>query len=205
MREIVVALAAAMAVSVPPAQRDPAQARATITRLLRGERVSEEEMANLERVVVMLQGGGAQGVRLGRGVEEGGPARGDIHIVHIEAGRESAAERELLKMQREILMNQRELFKTTGGVAREQERLGARSGRVESGVRDMTGEMKASSAEMQKVRGEAAGTDAKVTEVARTTTDMAAAIQKLSKNVEEIEDAIKDVDLTIQKTYDAMK
>ncbi len=180
------------------------EALATVQKILKGERVSDLDLKNLDDAVIRLEAA-SPGVDLktGKGVEEKAAPRRNMYMLRFEAG-SGNRQLQMLRIQREILKNQLILLKSLSALAGHQVLLNTRTARVENTLRDMTLGMKASSMEMGKVMGETASTNAKTTDIASTTTDMAKTMEVMAKNIEEIEDTMKDVDLTIGKMSEDM-
>lgn len=180
------------------------QALAAVQKILKGERVSDLDLKNLDDAVIQLDTVSPDvGLKTGKGVEGGpeekaGPQR-NVYILRFDAGGGGDRQLQLLRIQREILKNQLILLKSLGALAGHQVLMNTRTARVENTLRDMTMGMKASSREMTRVLGETASTNAKTTDIASTTTDMAQTMEAMAKNVEEIESAMKDVDMEIGK------
>lgn len=180
------------------------QALAAVEKVLRGERVNDLDLKNLDNAVIRLEtGGGGNGLDAGAGVEgAAGDGRGaprNVYILRFDSGAGGERQIQVLRIQREILKNQLVLLKSLSTIANYQVSLGTRTARVENIMRDMTLGMKSSGSEMSKIAGDTAGTSAKMTDVASTTTDMASGMKEMSKNIGEIEGAIDNVDLMIRK------
>lgn len=178
------------------------QALAAVEKVLRGERVDDMDLKNLDNAVIRLESGGG-GSGIGAGVEaSAGDGRGgprNVYILRFDSGAGSERQVQVLRIQREILKNQLVLLKSLSTIANYQVSLGTRTARVENIMRDMTLGMKSSESGMRKVAGDTAGTSAKMTDVASTTTDMAAGMKEMSQNINEIEGAIGNVDSMIEK------
>ena len=187
--------------------RDDAQTRQAleaVEKVLRGERVNDLDLKNLDNAVIRLEtGGGGNGLGSGKGVEaSAGDGRGaprNVYILRFDSGAGGERQVQVLRIQREILKNQLVLLKSLSTIANYQVNLGTRTARVENIMRDMTLGMKSSGNEIKKVAGDTAGTSAKMTDVASTTTDMASGMKEMAKNIGEIEGAIGNVDSMIQK------
>ena len=187
-----------------PAGGEKKQALAAVQKILKGGRLSDLDLKNLDDAVIQLETVSPDaGLKTGKGVEGGpeekaGPRR-NVYILRFDAGGGGDRQLQMLRIQREILKNQLILLKSLSALAGHQVLLNTRTARVENTLRDMTLGMKASSREMTRVLGETASTNAKTTDIASTTTDMAKTMEAMAKNVEEIESAMKDVDLEISK------
>jgi hypothetical protein len=178
------------------------QALDAVQKVLKGERLSDLDLKNLDDAVIQLETGSPDvDLKKGKGVEERPEEkpgmRRNVYILRFDAGGGGDRQLQMLRIQREILKNQLILLKSLGALAGHQVLLNTRTARVENTLRDMTLGMKASGREMAKVMGETASTNAKTTDIASTTTDMAKTMEAMAKNVEEIESAMKDVDLEI--------
>ncbi|MCX6358005.1 MAG: hypothetical protein NT045_09075 [Candidatus Aureabacteria bacterium] len=170
-------------------------------KILKGGRVSDLDLRNLDDAVIRLESVKPPvGAVPGKGVEGGAPnMERNIYVLRFDSGGGTERQVQLLKLQREILKNQLILLKTLGTIANYQVLLGTRTARVENTMRDITLGMKASGSEMQKVLGETAGTSAKMTDVASTTSDMAVELKDVSKNIKDVESTIDNVDMMIGK------
>lgn len=203
------ACAAAMGADAAPraGAGDDAQTRQAleaVEKVLRGERVNDLDLKNLDNAVIRLETGGpGSGLGAGKGVEappgDGRAPQRNVYILRFDSGTGGERQVQVLRIQREILKNQLVLLKSLSTIANYQVNLGTRTARVENIMRDMTLGMKASGSEIKKVAGDTAGTSAKMTDVASTTTDMAAGMKDMAKNIGEIEGAIGNVDSMIQK------
>lgn len=179
-----------------------ARALQAIMKILKGEPLTSPELVYLRQAAVQIEElQGAPELKMDRGVENTGlpdPATGKevgIYRYDEEQGVDNGIE--TLTMQAQILKWQIELVRSVGVLAAHNAILGARSGRIESGMRDMISTMKSDAGELQKVRGDAAAANGWITELAGDTTDMAQVVLKISKSIEELEHNSKDMEMEI--------
>jgi|LAHU01.1.fsa_nt_gb methyl-accepting chemotaxis protein len=200
--------AAAFAVESTPAPANPPAHRSgdaqtqrafeAVERLLRGERISELEMKNLDNAVIRIEpGAGGGGIAVPR--ENGGGAPRNVYILRFDSASSDERQIQLLRLQREILKNQLVLLKSLSAIANYQVNLGTRTARVENIMRDVTLGLKDSGVEIRKIAGDVAGTSAKMTDVANTTADMAEEMRKMARSIDDIEGAIDNVDSMIRR------
>jgi len=201
---IIIECAAFLSAEEQSLATDERKARAlqAVMKILKGEPLTSPDLVSLRQATVQIEElQPAPGLRIDRGIENAElpdlAVGRDIGIYRYNTGKSDDKDIEMLKMQAEILQGQIGLLRSVGALVAHNAILGARSGRIESGMRDMTSSMKSDARELQKVRGEAAATNGRVTELGEDTTDMAQVIQKMSKSIEELEHNSKDMEIEI--------
>jgi len=180
------------------------QALQVVERILKGDRVNELDLKNLDEAVIRLESVGPQGEV--KTEAPGAPApQKNIYILRFTTGGSDERQLQILRIQRAILKNQLVLLKSLSTIANHQVLLGTRTARVESAMRDVTLGMMSESSEMKKVRGETASTGAKVTDLAGTTTDMTDELKVMAKDINELEGTLGNVDSMIGKLSEGME
>ena len=169
-----------------------------VEKLLRGERIGELELKNLDDAIVRIEpAGGGGGISVPR--ENGGGASRNVYILRFDSASSGERRIQLLGLQREILKNQLVLLKSLSAIANYQVNLGTRTARVENIMRDVTLGLKDSGVEIGKIAGDVAGASAKMTDVASASADMAEEMKKMARSIDDIEGAIDNVDSMIRR------
>jgi len=192
----------APASAAPPAHRggdaETQRAFEVVEKLLRGERIGELELKNLDDAIVRIEpAGGGGGISVPR--ENGGGASRNVYILRFDSASSGERRIQLLGLQREILKNQLVLLKSLSAIANYQVNLGTRTARVENIMRDVTLGLKDSGVEIGKIAGDVAGASAKMTDVASASADMAEEMKKMARSIDDIEGAIDNVDSMIRR------
>lgn len=186
---------------------DSAKVLAAVERILKGERVTDADLKNLDKAVIRLETAApGAGLDTGKGVEgdrgEAAARQRNLYILRFDSGGSDERQLHLLRIQREILKNQLILLKSLNAIANHQVMLASRSARVENTMRDITLGMKASSREMARVLGETSSANAKMTDVVTTTVDMAKTVEEIAKGIDDIESSMKSMDIEMSKMAD---
>ncbi len=167
---------------------------AAIDRALRGEDAGAYTLR--DGAILLEEPRPPAGLKPDRGVE-GGPGtapggEGNVFILGFGGGSAEEADREVLRLQREVLESQLEMVRAARLLADRHVRLGARAARIESGARDVHAGMIASREEIDPLRGESAQMSARMTLVAERTMRNAEAMEEMSEALSECADAAED-------------
>jgi hypothetical protein len=194
----------------PEGNGDVAHSLAAVERILRGEKISEEDLKELESAVIVLESAGkAPGLRAGPDVEaQAGqelPLQKNVYVLRFDAAGDTGYQDDMLRIQNALLQNQLALLRAMGATAAHQAFLGTKAARLESAMADGKLQMKSSARETERLRGETAATGAKAADIARSTADMSEQLVKMQKDIHGIEGSMAGVEIAVDRLKDSVE